>query len=346
MATAAKKSSGGFQLFWQHDLTMESNLRRMSVSFEKTSIPFAKIDLRESQVNGARLNEAIIDRKVLDYMQGFRNLDVFPMPLVYKAPTGYVIVSGNQRCEAINRLIKEGELPKSVELDVYLLETDDGNLLDLIARVANVAHGEGSSVEERIQHAVHGVNVSGYSVQDMSKAFMVSENVIRAHKKAQEVREKLQRGGIEAHRLPVSSLESLAALDYDESIQAKLGSLVAQHQLPGERVRQAVSAIKKQKSTQGRLEQVKKVERECNSSAHSRNGHSSPAKPEGSKVPTKPRRDKAIRMLQGLVNFLEHDNVGESFTALDQLQITTKQDLDTFADLEKRLRFRMEVLCK
>lgn len=334
------------KLSFYSDNKAESDLRRMAVLYSVVTIPFSKIDLKESQVNGARLNDAIRHHKVEDYMQGFRNGDTFPRIVVHKTPTGYVILSGNQRSEAIRRLIAAGELPKNVEMEVYLVETKDKLLLEIIARSANANHGEGDTKEERIQQAMYCVRTLGMAVKDASKAFTVAASSITGNLRAEEVRSQLQRAGIDAHKVANSALEPLAKLDFDSSAQVKLGALAVMHQPIAERVKQVVAKVKKQSTPQSRAAVVKEFEKELTEEVHARNGYAKNGHTTVSKVPQRPRREKLVTLLTRLTNFLESENDGEPFTALEQLQVTTKVDREHVTDLAKRLRYRLGVIIK
>lgn len=338
---------GTLKLTWYDDLKLESDLKRMAIVATKITIPFSKLDLKESQVNGARLNDAIVNHKVEDYMQGYRNGDTFPRPAVHKTPTGYVILSGNQRCEALRRLIAEGDLPKTVEIEVYLIDTKDKLLLEIVARSANVAHGEGTTKEERIQHAMYCVQRLGMAVTDAAKAFECAETTVNQHIQAEKMRTKLQKAGVNAHRMTNAALVPLAKLDYDESAQVKIGTLAAQHNATGERIRQVATAVAKQTTPHGRLQKIREFEKELAAEAHaSTNGHAHRETVEQSKVPLRPRRDKFISLLTRLVNFLETENAGEPFGSLAELQVTTQADIARVQDLAKRLRYRMGAAVK
>jgi hypothetical protein len=328
---------------WYDDLKGESDMRRMAVVANKVTIQFSKINLKESQVNGARLGDALLPHRVEDYMQGFRNGDTFPRPIVHKTPSGYVILSGNQRCEALRRLIAEGDLPKSLEIDVYLVDTNDALLLDALAVSANAAHGEGLSKEERLQHAVDFVRRRGMAVKDAAALLIVSESSIRTHIRAEEVRTELQRAGINTDRVANSVLVPLAKLEYDQSAQVKLGSLVAQHNPSAERTKQVVATVARQTTAPARLQKIKTWEKELAAEAHTSNGHSLP---ERSRVPHRPRREKFFKLIGGLVNFLESENAGEPFTSFEDMQITSQSDTDRAMTLSKKARYRLGVIVK
>lgn len=329
-------------LTWYADLKAESDLTLMAVAWEVQSIPFAKLDLKESQVNGARLRDAIREHKVEDYMQGFRNGDTFPRPVVHKTPTGYVILSGNQRCEAIRRLIAKGELPKDTKIEVYVIQTDDRLLIESFSRAANVAHGEGDSKDERIAQAMYCVEKLGMSPKNVAKLFLISQSAIAYNTRAERMRRQLEKSGIKAHHLPAGSLEPLAKLDYDEPLQLKVGALISAHQTPMERVRQVVSDIDRQTSNGARLEKLKEFEKALGVEAHASNGHVG----ESNKVPSRPRLQKAIGMMARLAGFLETGNGGDPFRTLDDLQCATHDDREYVLELAKKIRYRLGVLAK
>lgn len=334
-------------LTWYADLKAESDLRRMAVTFTVETIPFAKIDLKESQVNGARLKDAIRHHKVEDYMQGMRNGDTFPRPVVYLSPTGYVILSGNQRCESVRKLIAEGDLPKATLLECYVVHTTDKLLLEIIARAANVSHGEGDTKEERIQQAIYCVKKLGMAVKDAAKSFQVSVTSIRDHIAADDVRNLLAKAGVESHHLPIGHLIQIAKLEFDESLQVKVGFLLAQHTVLFERVKQLVAVLLKQGSASLRIQVMRDFEKELSASVHStNNGKPAESRAAAIKVPLRPRRDRLFSRLTKLVNFLESDNDGQAFTSLEELQVATESDRETVVSALKKLRYRIGVLLK
>ncbi len=346
MIATAKRNA--LELSWFSDLKFESDIKRMAVPYEITTIQFSKIDIRESQVNGARINDAIRENKVEDYTQGFLNGDTFPRPVVRKGSSGYVILSGNQRCEAIRRMIANGDLPKSVDIEVYLIDTQDRTLIEVIARTANMAHGEGDTKEERMAQAMYFVRGLGLTIKDAAKFCMVSETNVSHRIRAEDQRKVLASAGIDTRMIAASSLEPLARLDFDEAVKVKVGSLIAQHQPPAERIRQIAQKLTKATSGQQRNQAIKEFERELSEAAHESNGRSKNGNghADRSRIPNRPRRDKFFSFATRLVNFLECENDGSAISQLDQMQITTKQDTDRANDLIGRLQFRLKVISK
>lgn len=332
------------KLTWYADLKAESDLKRMAVTWEIVSIPFSKIDLKESRFNGARLTGAILHHKVDDYVQGMRNGDTFPRILVHKTPTGYVILSGNQRATSVEKLISAGDLPKSVEIEVYLVGTKDKLLLEVIARAGNVSHGEGPAKDERIAQAVGMVKANGLSFKDAAKYFMVSEKAIRDNAKAEEQRKQLHRAGMDTSRLSNAQVLPLSDLNYDEPAKIKLGTLIVQHNIPSERVKQVAGVLAKEKSSENRLHIIQELAKECSHAAHEANGKAN--KEQFTRLPDRPRRDKFLRYLASLANFLDTENGGEPFSTLEELQVSTKADKERVADLSKKVLYRLRLITK
>lgn len=329
------------KLTWYEDKKAESDMRRMNIAFDVKQIPFSKIDLKESQVNGARIAAPLIRDLIEDYKQGMRNGDTFPRVVLVPGKAGYVISSGNQRCTAISELIDEGDLPKNLSIEAYVTDDIDTLLREILARAGNVAHGGRSAKEERLAHAIHCVRSLGMSMKDAAKTFMVGESTVKLHISAERERAELQRAGIPAERISVSSLAPLAGLSFDERAKQQIGFLVAQHDVPADRVRQIVRAVKQEKSQTGRVAKIKQLEKDLAQQARatakpSANGHS--------KAPQRPRRDKFLSLLSRLVDFLETENEGSAFTSLDQLQFSGGTDDERLSSLCGKLKLRLRVL--
>lgn len=332
------------KLRWMDDLKAESDLRSMSVAFDIQTIPFAKIDLKESQYNGARLGDPIVSHLVDDYMIAMRNGDTFPRPVVYQAKSGIVILSGNQRCAAVKALIDAGDLHKTTKVDVYVADTSDKLLLEIIARSGNVGHGGRSDKEERVAHAVYSVRVLGMRAQDAAKIFIMAPTTVAAHIRSDKEREELAAAGVDLSAIPNSSVEPLAKIA-DSNVKLKVAQLVSQHNPGGEKVRQVAGAIRKARSQSARLGHVKSLEKELSEAVH-RSGVKQRSGNGQRKVPKRPRRDRLIREMGTLADYLDMGMDGQGFTALGDFQIASETDETTIRELHGRIDFRMKMILK
>jgi hypothetical protein len=333
------------KLFWTDDLKAESDFRAMNIPFAKKEIRFSQIDLYESSMNGARLGDQIVSALVSDYAQGMRNGDAFPRPVVYLAKKGYILTSGNQRCNAIKELIDAKELSADPMIEVYELETKDKMLLEAVSRAANVSHGGRSTLDERVANAVHMVKSLGMAARDSAKLFMISEQTIHHQIRADKIRKELGLKGVDVSSVPSSTIEHLFKIDNDDGAKTKMGMLIAQHKPTGERVKLAVNRIAKAKSDADRMKVVKTVEAELSAElASMRNGKK--LKAIAPKAPMRPRRDKVISTMTRLADFLDFGNDGEGFGKLADLQVVTQADEKTIRDLWARLEIRMALVLK
>ncbi len=330
------------KLSWCPDVIAEINLRKLGVVFGVEKIAFSRIDFKESQVNNARIGEPIIKELVSDYRQGMLNGDAFPRPVVHDGKSGWIVLSGNQRCAAIAELIKEGKLPKSPQIEVYKLEGCDRLLREIIARAFNCYHGGRNAQNERLQHAIQAVRNLGMRPAEAARVFMVDPANITRHIRAEKQRTELMRAGVDASRLPTITLDHLSKLPFDQNASRQVATLVSQHDVPSDRVKQVVDGIKRLKTQQSRTAKVKEFERELADQVRATSKPKPTSSP--SKVPSRPRRDRVLRMCEQLVHFLEHGNDGDSFTTLDQLQFSGNTDTARLKTLVGRLALRWSVL--
>jgi hypothetical protein len=332
-------------LSWIPDLKAEADFRALRIAFEVRTVRFSQIDMLESAHNGARLGDQIVRGLVEDYKTGFRNGDSFPRTAGYQGKKGIVLASGVQRDTAIKELIESGECEKDPELEMYILLTDDNMLQEISTRAANVSHGGRSSAEERMHHAMHCVSALGMATADAAKIFMVSESAIRRNIRAEEMRKELQEAGIDASGLPRDHLATLRDLDFDASIQEKVGTLIATVPTTAEKLRPVVKAVVKARNDPDRRRIVKEFERELYEDAHAkRPGRNGKEAAQRSKVPSRPRRAELFRWLTGFVHFLETGNQRKAFTNPQELQVGSVEDLKKVTDLWRRGEFRMGLI--
>jgi len=316
-------------------------LRRLGVTFDVKRVPYKKIDLKESQVNGARIGKPLVDELISDYTQGMTNGDSFPRPIMYPDKSGMVVLSGNQRCAAVGGLIAKGEVVDGVTVEAYVLDECDKLLREIIARSANTVHGGRSEHNERLQHAVYCVRALGMSSQDAAKAFVVSATSITQNVRAEKERDQLMRAGVDASRLPVTTLDAISKLPFDTNAKHQIATLTAQHDVSADRVKQIVNSMKKTKTQAARTAQVREFEKELSSEARSK---AKPSANGSTRAPSRPRRDKVLRSLETLVAFMEKGNDGDSFTTLEELQFSGGSDNDRLKILVGRLGLRWKVL--
>ncbi len=332
------------KLSWMADLITEAILRRLRVAFEVEIVRFPRIDMKESQLNGARAGDPIIRKLVDDYKTAMENGDAFPRVVGYEGASGFVLLGGNQRCQAIRELIDEGKVAEKAQVEVYVVATTDKFLLDIICRSNNTGHGGRSDREERIANAMHCITVNGMRVADAAKIFVVSSSAIDNRVRAERVRKTLAKEGIVTDGVPILTLAELAKVP-DDNVKRNMGHLLATHNPTGDRVKQVVGVLKKAGSQAERLRKVKAFGKELAEEAH-RVGPSKSQSASHQAVPRRPRRDELIRRLRQLANFLDQGMDGQAFTCLTDLQIASDSDEAVIRGEWERLQFRMKLILK
>ena len=332
------------RLTWIDDLKAESDFRNMNIPFSKATVPFTKIDLKESGVNSARLGDPIVSDLVRDYAQMMRNGDAFPRPVCFRK-SGYILTSGNQRCHAVKTLIESGDLPKDTPIEMYVLDTTEPLLLEAISRAANVCHGGRATWEERKLHACHMVREFGMATKDAAKVFGISESSINLQISSDKTRQQLAESGVDTTRVPTSVINTVSKLDADSSVFIKVGQLISQHNPTADKTKEYVERITNAKSEDARLGIVKKIEkeladesRECKSKSKIRSLHP--------RSPLRPRRDRIVTQLTNLAKFLDYGKSGEGFSTLTELQASSASDKKTIVDLWQRIELRMSLIMR
>ena len=331
------------ELRWMADLLSERKMSRMGIPFEVITIRYSQIDHKASDNNGARLGYHLIPAVVRDYRQAMINGDTFPMMVVFKTPSGYVVADGNQRRGSIGELIADGLLEKDPELTVYLMKTDDNLLIEPFLRAANVTHGERGTLDERIANAVYCVQKLGMTVSNAAELFVIAAGTINNHIRAEETRKRLAKTGVDASSVRVSALDRMANIQ-DDNVLAKVGALVARHSPTEQVVKQAVERINAARTQPKRLAVVKEMERELATSnliTPGRNGKKQVAP----KAPARPWKDKVERLSIQLADFLDYGRSGEGFTNFRELQFSGS-NTDKIMEVFDRLQYRLSILIK
>lgn len=335
------------ELRWMPDLKAEADLAALSIAYEIQSIPFSKINLKESQYNGARLATPLVPRLIEDYAMAMEHGDPFPRIIVQNSSVGYVISWGNQRCAAVKSLIDAGKVSAKTTVEAYVVQTTDKLLLEILARCGNVGHGGRSEKEERLAHALYAVRSLGMTTKDAAKLFIVGDSTISQHIRADDERKFQASQGVNAAGVPMVVLTEIGKVA-DLGLKVKLGHLAAQHNPPVARIRQAVQTIKKAKSRASQLSAIKQLERELAEAAHRMESTKTASGQcrQRTKVPRRPRRDRIITMLTHLANFLEAGLDGEAFRTMSDLQVSSVEDRKTLQNLWDRVDARMRVIAR
>jgi predicted HTH domain antitoxin len=248
----------------------------------------------------------------------------------------YMIVWGNQRCNAVACRIKRHELPADLEMEVYLFGSEDEMALDLLTRFGNRANGEPVSRQAAIEHAVYAHQQWQVSIEDAAKLAGVSSNAISERLRARETEKRLVETGKRPDLIPMTTQAAMATILNHESAFDKVAELVIRHRPSSARVERLVAKIKKSNAA-GRVVAIKDFETECRTELK-------PAVRSNGQI-SRPQSVRCFQHFRSLVTFLETGKHGEAFQKLAEMQIVLGSDNETeLRKLAKRLKFRLKVL--
>jgi hypothetical protein len=320
---------------WSEDRQAESVLNLVGLSWNIVEINLGDIDWDESANNCARMRNPLNSEKIEEYRTAMSLGDVFPMPVVEitggaNGRDRYVILGGNQRCNALKML--HGE---SASLAVYCVKPLISSDREAVIRSLNSRHGWGTDKSERLEHAVYLVRSCGMLADDAARLMMVSSTNIHRHIRAEDMRRSLAKSGVDANKFPISTLDSIGRIK-DESIQLEVAKVAEKFSPSAEQTRLLASKIENEKSAAGRNKALRDWSNEM-SSLEKNN-------PKGRKTVSRPRREKFLRLLESFSEFLERGNDGECFSTLDELQCNAIKDGDKVKLLCRKIIARLSVI--
>lgn len=264
---------------WVKDSFPERKMKQMEIQYRQQAVSIANIDFKKSAENRARkiaINKDDVER----YARDMRNGDAFPMPVLRKCGTKWVICSGNHRVTAA---VDAG----AVSIECYTIECSDMEF-DVLAKVLNTCHGE---KEDVVEQAAQLCLMHSMSPAQAAALLGVSQNTVSARVRATEVRRIAHLHGIDT-TLSDTSLEMLSGLAKSEepvllaALRAASGRIVACREINDLR-----AELNEQKSEAQKLEVVEKWAKST--------------KPESKRVVTAPLRRQSQTAVKNLSAVIE-----------------------------------------
>jgi hypothetical protein len=263
------------------------------------------------------------EEKIEDYATCMKAGDVFPSVVLESTPTGYVILGGNQRLNAAKRI-------NVTEAFAYVVSGLTTAQRECLIRSLNARHGWGASKEERIDHALHLVVELGVSIADASRLMVVSETTLFKHVRVKSTRASLAKAGVDTSTLSMSHIDAIDRIP-DEDIQAEIARIAVAKGATGESVKSVSDAVCSVKSRASMSSKIKEWSKDL-----------APVASKG-KTMSAPRRDKFMRLLTTMNDFLERGNAGTGFSDLDELQCTSL-DSDRVKMLSAKILIRLKII--
>lgn len=313
---------------WRTDPDAEKIIRDFAfVDFEIVEINFADIDWVESANNGARLTEPFNSEKIDEYAAAFRHGDIFPMPVMEKNENGYIILGGNQRCNALKQLeIKE------LVISCYVVDPLTTANRELILRSLNARHGLGATKQEKLEHAVYLVG-KGIDIEVAARALTVTSTSIRTRLRATECKKELIAAKITNASDPKifsnSHLDQLSRVaDRDRRMQ--IAKVVDEFHPSADSIGELVRGVCDSDSSASAHKLIATFAKEIrNNKSQTKN----------SKRSNNKYRDLWFRKIAALESFLETGNKGGAFSAFDELGLShadADKALTSIAKIESR----------
>ena len=204
--TATRRGNG----IKREDLDSLLQKHNMNYVFEP-NFPLSDIEMNSSLDNNARLDEKISRDWVSQYAIDMEHGDRFPALILVRsgASKPAVVVDGNHRLVAA----VEAELKT---FGAYVIQGRPGTrAINDLTMIANTTHGRPNTTEDRLQHALHQIQINGYGVERAARENHVSVGKLRP-------RYDLWRAGIRAEEvnLPMGAWSEMPA-----GVRARLVSI-------------------------------------------------------------------------------------------------------------------------
>lgn len=301
----------------------------VGLSWKTKPIRLSEIDWKESANNCARLTSPLLKNVIEDYHASMAKGDVFPMVVVEESDNGYIILGGNQRCNAVKQFEDDDCL-----IDAYIVEPLTSADRELIIRSLNSRHGAGATKEERIEHAVFLVQGKGISTAVASRAMCVGESSILRRIRASEARADLTRKGVDCSKFSIGHLDALSKIN-DEARKVQLAKAVQTCGATADDTEAIAKGVEKSRSNAAAQKLIAEAASQWAASAAIKR------KAGGS---NNKRRKTLLDILTRLSDFLETGNAGGSITTLDDAGCSVKQDGDVVRVLAAKIKSRLDCI--
>ena len=223
-------------------------LASKGVNFTELDVTLAKIKEKESRQNQARA-ESLLPEVVERYTIAAKAGEKFPPLVGYMSGKGIILIDGNHRHEAYKRA--------GVNKFKLLLVAEDTTTeqIDLLTVEANRYHGAATDTQWRTRQAVF-LLAQGHTPESVAQATGLTEASVRDARRAQRACERAVKLGIFGFQnITTKGQAMLGALTLD-GVFIAASEMVADTQLPQERIRILVRDLKELGSEEQQLKHI------------------------------------------------------------------------------------------
>jgi ParB-like chromosome segregation protein Spo0J len=186
------------------------------------SMDLSQINRELSLRNQARLATPLSEETVDGYAQAMENGDQFPPIVVYQRGAGkYVVIDGNHRVEAAHRT--------DTPLGAYVVEKPTDEQIAVLTYEANARSGLPVSVEDKIQQAVHLVEL-GASRPEAARLLGIKVSRVEYAMSAARADKRLQDLGVDLSKMSESTRRRLGFISNDNVLK-EAATAVIDHSL-------------------------------------------------------------------------------------------------------------------
>lgn len=301
----------------------------VGVTWETEEVRLDEIDWKESANNCARLSAPLVQHLIEDYHASFARGDVFPMVVMEISENGYIILGGNQRCNAAKMFDDI-----TLVVGAYIVDPLTSADRELIIRSLNSRHGQGASKDERLEHAVFLVQGKGISTEVAAHAMCVGASTILHRIRANETRSALTRKGVDCSTFSLGHLDTLGRVA-NEARKTQLAKSVELYKPTAEQLSGVVAGVAKAKSEAAAQKLVVVASKEWADSLSVKKTVSRS---------TSRRKVKFIDTLRRMSLFLETGNGGGAISTLDDAGCNPNNDGDTVRVLAAKITNRLNCI--
>ncbi len=219
------------------DAGVEKFLDKNRVTYEyRESFPLSKVIVNEKARRNIRLSEQLNEEVVRSYVVALKAGNEFPAIVI--APNGrdlMELVGGLHRMETYDRCNKKTS-------DVYILGTDDQEVIGRMRRTLNTINGLNYSEEERVLHAIEFVD-GGLTRVDAAKLMNVSRDLLHKRLDERQAGARLASGNIDHTAFHGSALRILGRISRDKLL-FRAATLAKEARLPADVVNNLVAEVR------------------------------------------------------------------------------------------------------
>lgn len=232
----------------------EQALTKQGVTFDYLpKVELDEINLQKGLTNQARLEKAIVEDLVVQYVAAIKEGDEFPPVVLGRLGKGkYFPLDGNQRLASYDKVGKKWT-------DAYLVQSQDPMVLDRISwSFNNKVNGLRLTYGECLAHAVSFVRKYGITQEAAAKEWGVPKWAIGNEVRATECREVLERHKVKnIKNLSNDQLRALAALQtLGEEVFVPAAQAVAESGASTKDIYSLMSSVRKAKTHAAKVAEV------------------------------------------------------------------------------------------